>query len=374
MRSLLASAALLLTSLLVSLVAAEIVVRIVRPQAQLVISPGGLYVADPPVRYRLAPGYEGRIYNRAEFSNAVRINRVGLRGPELESERDDTVRVLAIGDSFPFGVGVEGSEAFVAVLADLLTDDFRPAVGLNAGVPGFGIQDAQSWLARHGVKLDPDVVVMAIFVGNDLADASPDREGVNIVDGLLVPKESKGGFRAWLHRHSHLYVLLKGMLDSPAFRPWRAKLGLCEPWVVRTLREEFAVYRRQPDAAFTAARNVADRALEEFARLAKDSGFEPLALLIPGDIQVEEERWLASLANLGLDPAEYDPEVPTRVFAELLRKHSIPSVDLTAPIRTRIEQGERLYFEHDRHWLPAGHRLAAEELIHSLSETDRPSP
>jgi len=68
-------------SLLLSLLAAEMLIRLVRPQPRLVISPGGFYSPDPPGRYRLSPGYRGRIYNRAEYSNDIRINEAGLRGP-----------------------------------------------------------------------------------------------------------------------------------------------------------------------------------------------------------------------------------------------------------------------------------------------------
>lgn len=362
MRKLLVSAATLLISVLLSLLAAEMLVRVVRPQPRLVISPGGFYVADPPGRYRLAPGYRGRIYNRAEYDNEIRINAQGLRGAELGARGDDTVRLLAIGDSFVFGVGVEDGETFAALVADKVRETGRSMEGLNAGIPAFGVPDAVSWLARHGLDLEPDIVVLSIFEGNDLVDASPDREEILIVDGLLVPGESAGGLKAWLHRHSHLYVLLKSLLEQPGFLPLREKLGLGEPWKVRVLREEFGVYRKTAASELAAAIEATRVALGDLVALGEEHGFAVLAMLIPSEIQVDAARWQAGLASLDLDPAEYSPEIPTEIFKGLLDENGIPSLDLGPAFADGLEGGETLYFRLDRHWTTKGHAVAAEAL------------
>ena len=252
-------------------------------------------------------GYRGRIYNRAEYDNEIRINAEGLRGEEVGQKTERLTRLLAIGDSFVFGVGVEDTETFTAVMADQLTEIGVPAEGLNAGIPAFGVPDAVSWLARRGLALQPDVVILSIFQGNDLVDASPDREEILIVDGLLVPGQSAGGIKAWLHRHSHLYVLLKSLLEQPSLLPWRARMGLGEPWKVRVLREEFGVYRQTATTDLGPAIEATDRALEELKALGKARDFSVVAVLIPSEIQVDGERWAAGLASLSLDAEEYDP-------------------------------------------------------------------
>jgi len=365
-RSILATTGLVALSLLVSLLAAEALVRLVRPQPRLVITPGGLYVPDPPGRYRLTPGYRGRIYNRAEYDNEIRINGAGLRGPELEPCAQGVMRVLALGDSFTFGVGVDDSETFVASLADQLTEGGHPAQSLNAGIPAFGVPDAESWFRRHGTSLEPDVVILAIFLGNDLVDASPDREEVLIVDGLLVPGKSPRGLKAWLHRHSHLFAAVKNLLEQPGFRPLRERLGLGEPWKVRTLREEFGVYKTTAEGELGPAIEVTDVALGRLVAQAEQQEFHLLALLIPSEIQLDPDRWQQSLASLDLDPGDYDPETPTRIFHALLDKHAIPTVDMGPLVGPRLAAGDKLYFRLDRHWTPSAHALAATELMRAL--------
>ena len=349
-------------SAVLSVLAAEFVVRGVRPQPRLVITPGGFYTVDPPGRYRLSPGYRGRIYNRAEYDNEIRINAEGLRGEEVGQKTERLTRLLAIGDSFVFGVGVEDTETFTAVMADQLTEIGVPAAGLNAGIPAFGVPDAVSWLARRGLALQPDVVILSIFQGNDLVDASPDREEILIVDGLLVPGQSAGGIKAWLHRHSHLYVLLKSLLEQPSLLPLRAKMGLGEPWKVRVLREEFGVYRQTAPADLGPAIEATDRALEELKTLGKVQGFSVVAVLIPSEIQVDGERWAAGLASLSLDAEEYDPEIPTRIFVDLLDRHAISTLDLGPVFAEGLAAGEDLYYRLDRHWTKQGHELAADAI------------
>lgn len=363
-KNLLISLAMLSVSALLSLAAAEILVRTVRPQPRLVITPGGFYIADPPGRYRLSPGYRGRIYNRAEYNNEIRINERGLRGEEIGEKTESNTRLLSVGDSFVFGVGVEDTETFAALIADRFENSGRPAEGLNAGIPAFGVPDAVGWLMRHGVDLQPDVVILSIFQGNDLVDASPEREEILLVDGLLVPGQSSRGIKAWLHRHSHLYVLVKTLLEQPGLRPLRSKLGLGEPWKVRVLKEEFGVYRKTASTELRPAIEETDRALGELVSLGREFDFEVTAVLIPGEIQVDADRWRDGLASLSLDPAAYDPEVPTRIFAELLSRHSIPTLDLGPFFASR----EDLYFRLDRHWTTRGHELAADAIASFLEQ------
>lgn len=341
---------------------AELVVRFVRPQPRLVITPGGLYIPDPPGLYRLSPGYQGRIFNRVEFSNAIRINQEGLRGAEIADRRGSTTRILVIGDSFVFGVGVEDDETFTALLPAYLQDAIGSAEGLNAGIPAFGVPDAESWLRRHGLGLEPDIVVMTIFLGNDLADAAHVGDEVVIVDGLLAPSSSSKGIKVWLHRHSHLYVALKGLLEQPGFKPLRAKLGLAEPWKVGVLREEFGVYRKTVETEMASAIDATDEALSGLVAMAEENGFRLVAMLIPSEVQIDPERWQAGLASLDLDPGQYDPAAPTRVFQRLLDSHGIRTLDMSDTFAEGLARGDELYFRFDRHWTPAGHAVAAEKL------------
>lgn len=365
-RSLVHSGLLLALGTAAALALGEVAVRLVRPQARVVISPG-LYEADPPGRYRLHPGYRGTMTNRTEFRHRVSINAAGLRGAEVEAKRARRPRVLAIGDSFTFGMGVEDGETFAALLPAELAKAGVEAEALNGGLPGTGIPDLVDWLERHGQALRPDLVVLAVFVGNDLTDALPGRDEIEIRDGRVGPRGAPAGLRAWLHRRSHLFLLVKNALSQPATMPLRRAVGLGEPYRLRTLRREFAVYSKTPGDELAAATAATDEALGRLAELAGERGFRLAAMLIPGEVQVDAARWRASLETLGLDPATVDPAAPTRVFADLLAGRGIPWLDLTGAIAAVRAARARIYYREDRHWTPAGHALAAAELAAFLA-------
>ncbi len=78
------------------------------------------------------------------------------------------------------------------------------------------------------------------------------------------------------------------------------------------------------------------------------------------------------MASLGLDPADYDPEVPTRIFDGLLAGHDIPTLDLGPIFARGLAAGERLYFRLDRHWTVLGHQRAAEAIDTFLEELGKP--
>lgn len=65
----------------------------------------------------LRPGFVGREREgTGEFDMEVSINSAGYRGPELAPAKGDALRVLAVGDSFTFGHGVQAEEAGAATL------------------------------------------------------------------------------------------------------------------------------------------------------------------------------------------------------------------------------------------------------------------
>lgn len=349
-------------SLALSLFIAELAIRLARPQAVMTVSPG-LYQPDPPRRYRIAPGFRGRITNQAEFDTEVATNREGLRGGEVGPKPAGGLRILAVGDSFTFGVGARQEETWPARLEKRM-----PKVQvLNAGAPGFGVPDEVAWYEAHGAGLQPDLVVVAVFLANDLQDASPDQPKVAVVDGSLVVPGETGGLRRWLYYHSHLFRLLKSSVLEGRVR---SLLGLREPWARRELRAELSLYA--PDLP-EELRKGAAATEEAVARLAS-RGVPAVAVLIPSLPQVDPRRWTALLEQFGLDPGGYDPRRPNRLFREIFERHGVPVLDLADPFAAAIRQGQGIYYPIDQHLTPAGYDLMARTIGDFLPGALRRSP
>jgi hypothetical protein len=354
-------------SLIVGLFLAELAVRLVRPQPVMLVS-RGLYAPDPPRRYRLQPGFRGTVTNRVEFDTRVAINRQGLRGPEIGPKAPGTFRVLVLGDSFAFGVGAQAEETYPAQLQRILRSRGTRAEVLNAGAPGFGVPDEVAWFQRWGWMLEPDVVLVTVFVGNDLQDAAPGGPKAIAVDGsLMIEGEKKRSLSRWFYYHSHLYVLLK---TSALGGVVRRLLGAPEPLETRELRAELDLYTKGelPKAVQEGAKET-EKAVAALARSA--GGARVLAVIVPSLIQVDPARWRASMQRFGLDPQGYDSKRPNRLIRALFARHGIPTLDPTEAFAAAILGGERIYYPIDQHLTPAGYHLMAKVVAKALPPTGR---
>lgn len=176
-RGIAARVMLVLGSVALALLIAELVVRLVAPpEVDAFFTPFvhddstfTRTVQDPELLYTLAwyiPHAKGQT-----GSAPVRINNLGLRDErDYPAEKPaNCFRVLGIGDSMTFGKGVAAEKTFLAVLEDRLRARHpdRCIEVLNAGMPNtnFYVQWLHYQLEWH--KLNPDLLVVAFFVYND---------------------------------------------------------------------------------------------------------------------------------------------------------------------------------------------------------------
>jgi hypothetical protein len=117
------------------------------------------------------------------------LNSRGLRTHEYSDERSDGLRVVALGDSFTWGE-VPFHDTWPvrlqAVLRKTLNREDIEVISL--ALPGIGPKFYLRMWELEGRKLQPDLVVLGFFIGNDLTDHSE-----------LPPKTSRHG---WLVEHS----------------------------------------------------------------------------------------------------------------------------------------------------------------------------
>src|SRR6185503_4734610 len=97
----------------------------------------------------------------------------GLRDREYGREKEPgTFRVLVLGDARTAGLQVRAEETYPKRLENLLSalpSSARVEV-VNAGIPGYGTADELRYLQSFGERWKPDLVVLAFYGGNDLAN------------------------------------------------------------------------------------------------------------------------------------------------------------------------------------------------------------
>ncbi len=130
--------------------------------------------ADPLLGWSHEPGAAGTFVGPdpwpIEFEAPVRINSLGLRGPEVEPPPPGGLRVLLLGDSMVAGFEVPYRETFGARLEARLARQFgAPVQVINAGVRGYGTDQSALYYRERGRALEPGVVVL-FHSGNDPDD------------------------------------------------------------------------------------------------------------------------------------------------------------------------------------------------------------
>lgn len=237
----------------------EIVTSLVGPRFPAIPRPGdsdrGLWVYDARKGWFHAPGARGRSDLGGPDRGEVRINSLGLRGGEIARAKAPGVRrVLVVGDSFVFGVGVDEARLLTSQLGRLL----GPAVEVvNMGVSGYSTDQELLLFEDVGAALGPDLVLL-FAVDNDFEGNARDfmyqayykpyfapADGLALRNVPVPPLTRAQQARLWLGRRSNL---------------WNAARSRWAPFQVATpmattddelglMHELLRLFRRRVDAA-----------------------------------------------------------------------------------------------------------------------------
>ncbi len=159
----------------------------------------GMHEPDPQLFWRLKPNYQ---------SSFVSVDSDGFVGPEIAPKQANEYRILFLGDSTPFGLGLpDANQSFVRQLEGLLQAQHpeRRITVINASVAGYSSWQCRKLLELKGEQLHPDLVI-TYFGNND-----PSINGY-LTDSELYTQTSRSG---WLNRalaYSYLYQLLKDVV------------------------------------------------------------------------------------------------------------------------------------------------------------------
>jgi hypothetical protein len=167
------------------------------------------YCYDAVRGWGLNPGAHG--WYRREGESYLRINRDGFRGPDYPRPKPSgVIRVAIIGDSYAEAMQVAEDQTFTAVagreLANCPELKSKQVEALNFGVDGYGTAQELFTLRQKVWAYQPDIVVLAIFLGNDIRNNSV----------VLEPDQC----RPFYAYHDGQLQLTGPLEDSPSFKLW----------------------------------------------------------------------------------------------------------------------------------------------------------
>lgn len=234
---------------------------------------------DPEIGLRFFP-HQDRVQMGPDGAPLadIRTNELGYRGPWYPGPKPEgTRRVFCLGDSFTFGWGVQGKDAWPQKLRELLDGEEGSETQVyNLGVPGYNTRNELQTYREHARPLQPDVVVLSYF----LNDLQPDGGGPRYTQNAVF----------------HLFAW-SAMLDA-FHRHLRGKIPLFDAQRSPELVEAMAFYeanflRIQDEPAWEGARPYWEESMGALAELAAEveaDGARLLVVIFPAKRQLREAR------------------------------------------------------------------------------------
>jgi hypothetical protein len=300
-----------------------------------------------------------------DFDN-FRLNSKGFRDQEFSPKDGSRFRIIAVGDSFAFGI-VPYQYNFLTVLEERLNQRL-PTEIYNLGIPAIGPKDYLSVLVHEGLALQPDLVLVSFFVGNDFRDAR-----------VTARKWWEYSYVASLFRYVH--VLFKHTMKPPMAIDTAANAGPAYDDAAPTftaerylaIQTENAKIFRRGHERFPEMLNAAVHYLEEFKRVCDAHRIPLIAVIAPDEMQVNPVlRAEVMRASGDTDEARWDFALANNALRQRLAGIDLVHIDLYDAFVTAA-RNTNLYKPNDTHWNIVGNRFAA-ELIESYLVERRALP
>jgi hypothetical protein len=173
--------------------------------------PNPNFAADPEIGWRMKP-HHTFASKAEEFATTYSANANGFRDDKDYNTDARRPRIVIVGDSFTFGLGVSREESYPGIMQNSLPE-FEV---MNLGMPGFGLDQMWQTLRRVGLERRPALVVVG-FVLDDFgrslsgyrADMGFAKPWFKLVDGRPAPasdSDAPGMPFDLIERHSRIYT------------------------------------------------------------------------------------------------------------------------------------------------------------------------
>ena len=301
---------------------------------------------------------------------------LGLRDREYASKKPGDVRVALLGDSMTMGWGLLDHETVARRLESMLPtiSSARRVEVINAGQFGYGPIQELNLLKETVGLLKPDIVVLQLFMSNDVADSaraagfrlrSHDLETL-IID-QLISRNSILCYRVnrWLRDNSRAYQIIARAVGRPAPICFSSLLRGSLPaitvspneprphWLEVNLRRWYPEIEKGWELTKVGIRGIRNYCDER--------GIEFFVYVQPALLDLSPEQFRSAVVQ-STDPEAYEYRKGIRLAEEFFREEGIRNIDVQLPLLTRVEPDLAFYL-WDGHLTPLG----AQEVARAIS-------
>jgi lysophospholipase L1-like esterase len=371
----------------------------------------GRWISEPAppgaIELIFPPGSE-QAFVSSDFEYTAKTNRLGLRDRELATGKIDAYRILAIGDSYTYGWGVDIEEAWVRRLEEALREKGLTAQVVNAGKPGTAPPFFADLAAKAVPLLKPDLVLVTMLQGDDLVGSDPAEVEADFMTDLLESVR-------WLYPNFVRFIRnarsARQMANDmqPSAPPWKSTAEDNRKWTGNTAKQMLEELGAEARSRFAA---LDEDVRQAFLQGRLNPHMVKLALQDPGYYELPmnvEDPWISMRIDNLTDhlrrikdiAARYDaavavatvpagPYVNRQAWKNIQRvgyrateamlksdaldrgveiacqRAGIPFLTVTEGFREKADESG-LFFELDGHFSTAGHARYAELLAPELA-------
>ena len=334
-----------MASLFTSIAVAEVLTRALLPRPGFQRIPTQSQIIPHPTRgYSYSPNYPG-------FTNSW-----GLRDDPIGP--DESVDILAVGDSFTVGGGLAMEEAWPSQLelsinsASILPDHIRV---VNGGVAAYSLTQIRLFTGELAERLKPKVIVVGLFSSRYWRIDDP----YVFFHGMAIPKSET----------QRIKVVNGGMVHTPFKTSWLKSLDffLADHFYfgAHILRESRSAtkkamrYIRRDSSQLTPSdiEKLLKSLLTEIERIRELCVSLNIRLVVMLVNEQEED------GSFKLIEKQYN-----EVVQSFCRNLGVKVVD-PLPVFEELARGKPIFRrEDDHHWSSLAHKVAARELLRVLTQ------
>jgi len=329
------------------------------------------------------PKFRGK-FTHPEFAGIpVQINDFGLRDGLDEATPPDSAEksILILGDSFVYGLGVKLEDTFQEQAEDKLVQaGFENLRIYGGGIPGMGVHREGKIFEWLLPLTKPDIVVLAVFEGNDFMDTwylvkgagrnrlqQPEKKSelVGVLGHYLIGVAT---YNYWLGSSASILRLQKSISTA------LLNAGLLDFVKTDYFLDEY-LRIDPPELVGESVQVCIDEILNIESRC-KELQLPFIVMVIPAPVQADTEYYDEFLALRRKALRESYSRVDFhQKFITKLRKADLTVIDLLPALAAKSDSGQKCY-HREGHWNATGHAVTAEQLtpvLQGLIEGGNPS-
>ena len=316
----------------------------------------------------------------AEYEAHYDVNNYGMGdGPIEETAGVSKIKIMALGDSHTFAVGVSSSDAWPNVLErTLFAGDPMKGSVYNCAVAGYNLGQYLLQMRRLAPIIKPNIVLIGFTIASDLYDLIPPRKGGFVFGsdrgrvyfdlddkGNLIEIRDLAGKALATSPKVSLAGIFRNALNRSVFlkRFKRSKLAM---WMMMNVRPHGKTLWASPDTAFAIRLDseyeyrwlLARKLIEQISSEARAGGAKVVLVNIPYIPQVYDDVWAASYGRF---PKDYDRFIAGDRLKQICKETGVYYVDVTVPMCNAVKKTNKwLHYHVDGHPNREGHKIIAE--------------